>query len=291
MQWRPCIAPLLFRRTGRCLQPTRQFPWRALPQGSSYASATGPPGEHTRPESARLPAATDPPAVSPLNIPNALTFSRIVGTPLVIHWINQGEFKLVLCSFAAFAFTDFLDGHLARKWGQITAIGSFMDPLADKILVNGMMVPLAAAALVPWPLVALFLGRDVAIIAGVMYSRALTIEGKLTVKNFVAVGNSTPQNLKPTNISKVNTLLQCTMIVVAVARAADVLPELMQPDQAELAWNALVVSTALTTAWSWADYFNHFINGNRNWMKSLEKPNEAAADAATRLVKGKDQGS
>eukprot|EP01047_Picozoa_sp_COSAG01_P064891 COSAG01_NODE_8664_length_2704_cov_3.383877_3_plen_116_part_00 len=72
------------------------------------------------------------------------------------------------------AVTDFLDGLLARRWGQITAVGSFLDPLADKVLINGMAVPLAMQGLVPPSLVALMLGRDVAIIAGVMCEKPIT---------------------------------------------------------------------------------------------------------------------
>ena len=47
---------------------------------------------------------------------------------------------VVLCFFTVAAVTDFLDGWLARRWGQITAVGSFLDPLADKVLVNGMAI-------------------------------------------------------------------------------------------------------------------------------------------------------
>ena len=156
--------------------------------------------------------------VSPINIPNALTLSRILATPVFIHWINVGHYDLVLGGFFAAAITDFFDGYLARKWKQITAVGSFMDPLADKVLVNGLAVPLAMQGMLPGSLVALICGRDLAIIAGVLYSRALTIEGEFTWKKYVNVSNSTPQNLKPTNISKINTVLQCTVVVLACGR-------------------------------------------------------------------------
>ncbi len=164
------------------------------------------------------PAAGSEPLVSPINIPNALTLSRILATPVFIHWINLGHYDLVLGGFFAAAITDFFDGYLARKWKQITAVGSFMDPLADKVLVNGLAVPLAIQGMLPGSLVALICGRDLAIIAGVLYSRALTIEGEFTWKKYVNVSNSTPQNLKPTNISKINTVLQCTVVVLACGR-------------------------------------------------------------------------
>ena len=59
-----------------------------------------------------------------------------------------------------------------------------------------------------------------------------------------------------------------------------------EPAWFETAWAGLLLATGGTTFWSWADYFNHFINGNRNWQKSLENPEEhqAVINAAARLV-------
>ena len=63
--------------------------------------------------------------------------------------------------------------------------------------------------------------------------------------------------------------------------------ELMaEPAWFEATWNGLLLATGGTTLWSWGDYFNHFINGNRNWQKSLENPeqHDAVINAAARLV-------
>ena len=170
---------------------------------------------------------------------------------------------------------------------QITSIGSFLDPLADKVLVNGMAVPLAMQGLLPPSLVALVVGRDLSIIAGVMYSRALTIEGGFSWAKYFNVSASTPQNLKPTNISKINTVLQCTIVVLACARGGELLAE---PEGFETLWTGLLLATGVTTAWSWADYFNHFLHGNRNWQKSLENPeeHERVINAAGRFGRGAD---
>eukprot|EP01046_Picozoa_sp_COSAG06_P079202 COSAG06_NODE_26685_length_609_cov_1.062745_1_plen_65_part_10 len=51
-----------------------------------------------------------------------------------------------------------------------------------------------------------------------LYSRALTISGEFTWKKYFSVSSATPQNLKPTNISKINTVLQCTVVVLACGR-------------------------------------------------------------------------
>lgn len=59
-----------------------------------------------------------------------------------------------------------------------------------------------------------------------------------------------------------------------------------EPAWFEATWNGLLLATGGTTLWSWGDYFNHFINGNRNWQKSLENPeqHQDVINAAARLV-------
>lgn len=72
-----------------------------------------------------------------------------------------------------------------------------------------------------------------------------------------------------------------------VFRAAGGAELMVEPVWFETAWNGLLVATGGTTLWSWGDYFNHFINGNRNWQKSLENPeqHQAVINAAARLVR------
>jgi CDP-diacylglycerol--glycerol-3-phosphate 3-phosphatidyltransferase len=78
-----------------------------------------------------------------ISLPNALTWGRIVAIPLVIvlfympyHWSDQAAGIL----FALAGITDSLDGYLARKWGQTTRLGAFLDPVADKLLVSTALV-------------------------------------------------------------------------------------------------------------------------------------------------------
>jgi cardiolipin synthase len=87
-----------------------------------------------------------PPAM-PTNLPNLLTLSRIAVIPLLVgafylplpwaEWISCGL-------FAAACATDWLDGHLARKWQQHSAFGRFLDPIADKLLVSIALMMLVA---------------------------------------------------------------------------------------------------------------------------------------------------
>ena len=81
------------------------------------------------------------------NLPNLLTLSRIVAIPLVIGtFYLDGNFARWLgCAlFAAAGFTDWLDGHFARRWEQQSELGRFLDPIADKLLVAATLFMLTA---------------------------------------------------------------------------------------------------------------------------------------------------
>ena len=88
----------------------------------------------------------------PLAVPNLLTYARIVAVPAVVaclYWqdILQGGIWLrwvALTLFIAAGITDFLDGYLARKWGEFSSFGRMLDPIADKLLVASCLLMLAA---------------------------------------------------------------------------------------------------------------------------------------------------
>jgi cardiolipin synthase len=93
-----------------------------------------------------------PRASRAFNLPNMLTYGRIVAVPLVVgclYWstILQGGVWLrwvALALFVAAAVTDYFDGYLARAWAQTSAIGRMLDPIADKLLVGAVLLMLAA---------------------------------------------------------------------------------------------------------------------------------------------------
>ena len=74
-----------------------------------------------------------------MNLPNLLSLLRIILTPLFIIFLFSDDRLLALIIFAVAAITDAYDGHLARKYNQITPQGKFLDPLADKILVLSLI--------------------------------------------------------------------------------------------------------------------------------------------------------
>src|SRR6476661_9989174 len=87
-----------------------------------------------------------------LTLPNALTYARIIAVPAVVacmYWqdILQGGLWLrwmALFIFISAGVTDVLDGYFARKWGEQSAFGRMLDPIADKLLVASCLLMLAA---------------------------------------------------------------------------------------------------------------------------------------------------
>ena len=80
-----------------------------------------------------------------LNLPNLLTLSRIAAIPIVVacFWLDRGWAQwLSMILFAAACVTDWFDGYFARRYHQISRIGRFLDPIADKLLVAAALVML-----------------------------------------------------------------------------------------------------------------------------------------------------
>jgi len=81
------------------------------------------------------------------NLPNVLTYARIVAVPVVVACVLGSENALrwlALFIFIAAALTDFFDGYLARAWHQQSALGRMLDPIADKLLVSALLLAFAA---------------------------------------------------------------------------------------------------------------------------------------------------
>ncbi len=123
-----------------------------------------------------------------INIPTKITLVRIAAVAILIVFLivcsflpvdNSfrnarigGENGFLVINFIAMivfiiaSATDYLDGHLARKWNQVTDLGKFLDPIADKMLVNSMLiyllVPLGGVA-IPWFCVAFMILRDLVV--------------------------------------------------------------------------------------------------------------------------------
>jgi len=108
-----------------------------------------------------------------VNLPNAITLGRIFLVPLLVvvlltkfdGWQLFGVSKEILGAliFAIASLTDWLDGYVARRRKQVTGLGQWMDPLADKLLVTAALVSLVYMELAPAWMVVVILGREMAV--------------------------------------------------------------------------------------------------------------------------------
>ena len=122
-----------------------------------------------------------------MNLPNALTLARIFLVPLlVVVLLTKFEGRLILgirkelvgaAIFGLASLTDWLDGYLARRRGQVTTVGQLMDPLADKLLITAALLSLVQMDLAPAWMVLVILGREfaVTVLRGVAYARGVVI--------------------------------------------------------------------------------------------------------------------
>ena len=102
-----------------------------------------------------------------LYAPNQLTLLRLVFIPPVILFILYGHYGSAFILVLIAGMTDGMDGLLARKLGQQTTLGTYLDPIADKLLLSSSFVALGVAGQIPLWLVILVLSRDVIIMATV----------------------------------------------------------------------------------------------------------------------------
>ncbi len=110
-----------------------------------------------------------------MNVPNLLTLLRIFFVPLLVAalladgtWFVDAQIPVTreifaLAVFLAAAATDLLDGWLARRWGQVTTVGTLLDPIADKLLISAALVSLVDIHRVPAWIVILIIGREFAV--------------------------------------------------------------------------------------------------------------------------------
>ena len=173
------------------------------------------------------------------NLPNQLTWARIVLIPLFIgifyvpEWLTPAQANLAATVlFVAAALTDWLDGWLARRLAQTSAFGAFLDPVADKLMV--------AAALV----VLVQLGRVDAVIAFVIVGREITISALREWMATIGANKSVAVSL----LGKLKTIVQ--MVAIPMLLYHDTLG----PLNPQIVGTLLIYLAAFMTLWSMAYY-------------------------------------
>jgi cardiolipin synthase len=169
-------------------------------------------------------------------LPNIITACRIVLAPVLIYLLHEQQFGAALIVFLVAGFSDGLDGFIARRWGYITRTGAILDPVADKLLMVSVYVMLAFLDKLPFWLVLAVVSRD-----------ALIVGGYLVYTSMYG-----PVRMRPSLISKLNTILQIGLVLAVLSVEA-----LGWPPAAWLApfaWTVLssTVASGLHYLWAWA---------------------------------------
>ena len=178
-----------------------------------------------------------------MNLPNSLTIARIFLVPVLVSvLLTKFEGRLVLglpvelvgaAIFGLASLTDWLDGYLARRRGQVTWVGQVLDPIADKLLISATLISLVQLDLAPAWMVAVIIGREFAItgLRSLAYARGLTMPASPLGK-----------------LKMVSQVVAILLLILGWER----MPLLLVAGQAAL-W--VVLATAL---WSAFDYYLRF---------------------------------
>ena len=151
-----------------------------------------------------------------MNLPTKLTILRIIMIPVfvAIYFIPEIPYNFLISAiiFVLAAFTDFLDGYIARKYNLVTDLGKFLDPIADKVLVSTalivMLVPVGNTLILPWY-------GSIAV--------AIILARELVVSGFRMVAASKGMVIAADKSGKVKTFMQDVAIAVLLA-GANIMP-------------------------------------------------------------------
>jgi len=143
------------------------------------------------------------------SIPNMITLGRIASAPVLSYLIVTNQHSAALAGCFMAGLSDFLDGYLAKKYNMGTVLGSFLDPIADKIIINVLSISLCYQGILPVELVGLWLARDIGLLGATyfyVFSSQTTKVDPLTI----------PLKVEPTMTGKVNTVLQFLTLGVGI---------------------------------------------------------------------------
>ncbi|MDX1540974.1 MAG: CDP-alcohol phosphatidyltransferase family protein [Geminicoccaceae bacterium] len=168
---------------------------------------------------------------SSVNLANTVTLGRLITVVPVVWLIATERLQAAFWLFVAAGVSDAIDGFIAKNFNSRTELGTWLDPLADKILLNGIYLAMAVVGWLPAWLAVMVIGRDVLIITGV-----------------VLIQRRDPLfRAEPLMIGKLNTFAQIVLAAVALAHAGGLV------DLASMI-PLLIGAAALTTIGSGAGY-------------------------------------
>lgn len=174
-------------------------------------------------------------------LPNIITIVRLIAVPAVVWLFLAGEMTFAFWLFVGAGVSDAIDGYLAKRLDARSVLGSYLDPLADKLLLIAVFMLLGRGGFIPIWLVVLIVARDAALMG---------------VSSFV-VRKDRKTAMRPLMISKLNTTLQIVLAALVLARLGLGFPDI------GVGHDILVFAVAVTTTMSGVLYL---------WRMHTESP-------------------
>lgn len=159
------------------------------------------------------------------SIPNMITLTRMVSTPFLCYWIVCEDYTLAMYGCVLAALSDGLDGYLAKHHGGATVLGTYLDPLADKALVNGLGISMWYTGILPTPLILAWALKDAALLSGTAW---YLYQEQNTINFFDNSVATKPLTVTPTPLGKANTGLQFATLAVGLLTPI-ISPETLPP--------------------------------------------------------------
>jgi cardiolipin synthase len=188
------------------------------------------------------------------SIPNLITLGRIASTPVLSYLIVTQQHSAALVGCLLAGFSDVLDGYLAKKYNMSTVLGTYLDPFADKLLINVLSASLWYNGTLATPLVVLWLIKDVGLMtATYLHVSTQTRKGKIVVDPLTV-----PLKVEPTVTSKINTGLQFLTLSVGI------LNPIYHMEGALISLSWITGGTTVASCFSYYDYSAFRESGNKS---------------------------
>lgn len=135
-----------------------------------------------------------------MNIPNFITLGRVILVPVVFWLLITGQTQVAFFAFVLAGVSDAVDGFLAKRFDWVTELGTYLDPIADKLMIVSLFIALGISGELPSWLVIAVVSRDILIVIGVVLTWLM----------------GHPAAIKPLAVSKANTAAQIVLVATVL---------------------------------------------------------------------------
>ena len=165
-----------------------------------------------------------------MSVPNFISLGRLIAVPFIVYLILQASYGWAFWLFVLAGVSDALDGYIAKRMDQVSNLGSYLDPIADKALLVGVYLMLGHKGLIDDLVVILVVFRDLMIVGGVVLL--------FIFRNHTKV--------EPILVSKFNTGAQLVLVTVVLAEAGN---EFTIPMADDMLSYLVIATTIVSGAW------------------------------------------